>query len=199
MDPVGWLLEPSDPSVRFWALQDIEGRRRDDPDVLDVPELHHRPLRCFPKELLHGRGDAPSHLNGPAAEEEPRATGNHRPGGGEYPRERRLSVPPQPRRDAEGQGGLEALRLPLFYQSDALEVLDTLTRLGVHDERMQPVVDLVLSARQPDGSWLLENTYNGKMWVDIEEKGRPSKWVTLRALRAFRRFGLEASGSQRAD
>jgi len=45
---------------------------------------------------------------------------------------------------------------------------------------MQPAIDLVFSARQPDGSWLLENNYNGKMWVDIEKKGKPSKWVTLR-------------------
>ncbi len=38
MDPVGWLLEPSDPSVRFWALQDIDGKRRDDPVVLEAQE-----------------------------------------------------------------------------------------------------------------------------------------------------------------
>jgi hypothetical protein len=82
------------------------------------------------------------------------------------------------------KAGWKRFGFPLFYQSDALEVLDTLTRLGVHDDRMQPVVDLVLSARQPDGSWLLDNTYNGKMWVDIEAKGRPSKWVTFKALRA---------------
>jgi hypothetical protein len=82
------------------------------------------------------------------------------------------------------KAGWKRFGFPLFYQSDALEVIDTLTRLGVHDDRMQPVVDLVLSARQPDGSWLLDNTYNGKMWVDIEAKGRPSKWVTFKALRA---------------
>ena len=90
------------------------------------------------------------------------------------------------------KAGWKRFGFPLFYQSDALEVLDTLTRLGVHDDRMQPAVNLVLSARQPDGSWLLENTYNGKMWIDIEENGKPSKWVTLRALRALRRFGLSS-------
>jgi hypothetical protein len=88
------------------------------------------------------------------------------------------------------KAGWKRFGFPLFYQSDALEVLDTLTRLGVHDDRMQPAVDLVLNARKPDGAWLLENTYNGKMWVDIEEKGKPSKWVTLRALRTLRRLGL---------
>jgi hypothetical protein len=84
--------------------------------------------------------------------------------------------------------GWKRFGFPLFYQSDALEVLDTLTRLGVHDERMRDAVDLVLKAQGPDGCWLLENTFNGKMWVDIEEKGLPSKWITLRALRALSRF-----------
>ncbi len=86
------------------------------------------------------------------------------------------------------KAGWKRFGFPLFYQSDALEVLDTLTRLGYHDDRMQPTVDLVISARQPDGSWLLENTFNGKMWVKIEEKGRPSKWITLRALRTLKRL-----------
>jgi len=98
-----------------------------------------------------------------------------------------LRNPDETRKD---KAGWKRFGFPLFYQSDALEVLDTLTRLGVHDDRMLPAVDLVLSARQPDGSWLLDNTYNGKMWVNIEEKGKPSKWVTLRALRALKRFGL---------
>ena len=98
-----------------------------------------------------------------------------------------LRNPDETRKD---KAGWKRFGFPLFYQSDALEVLDTLTRLGVHDDRMQPTVDLVLSAQQPDGSWLLDNTYNGKMWVNIEEKGKPSKWVTLRALRALKRFGL---------
>jgi hypothetical protein len=28
--------------------------------------------------------------------------------------------------------------------------------------------------------------YKGKMWMDIEKKGKPSKWVTLRALRVLK-------------
>jgi hypothetical protein len=88
------------------------------------------------------------------------------------------------------KAGWKRFGFPLFYQSDALELLDTLTRLGIHDDRMKPAVDLVLNARQPDGTWLLENTYNGKMWINLEEKGKPSKWITLRALRTLRRLGL---------
>jgi hypothetical protein len=88
------------------------------------------------------------------------------------------------------KAGWKRFGFPLFYQSDVLEVLDTLTRLGDSDDRMKPAVDLVLKARQPDGRWLLDNTFNGKMWADIEEKGEPSKWITLRALRTLSRLGL---------
>jgi hypothetical protein len=27
------------------------------------------------------------------------------------------------------------------------------------------------------------------MWIDIEQRGKPSKWVTLRALRVLKRCG----------
>jgi hypothetical protein len=77
---------------------------------------------------------------------------------------------------------------PLFYQSDALEVLDTLTRLNVRDERMQDAIDLVLASRGSDGKWRLQNTFNGKMCHDIDVKGQPSKWITLRALNVLRRL-----------
>jgi hypothetical protein len=86
------------------------------------------------------------------------------------------------------KSGWKKFGFPLFYQSDALELLDTLTRLGVHDDRMLDTVKLVSDTQRPDGRWLLENTYNGKMWVDFEEKKKSSKWITLRALRALRRF-----------
>ena len=88
------------------------------------------------------------------------------------------------------KAGWKRFGFPLFYQSDALEVLDSLARLGVRDGRVGPAMDLVRSKRRPDGRWLLENTFNGKTPVDVDEKGKPSKWVTLRALRTLRRFGM---------
>jgi hypothetical protein len=86
------------------------------------------------------------------------------------------------------KAGWKRFGFPLFYQSDALEVLGTLTRLGVKDVRMLDTVELVKAAQQDDGSWLLKDTFNGKMWVDIEEKNKPSKWVTLRAMMSLKRF-----------
>jgi hypothetical protein len=86
------------------------------------------------------------------------------------------------------KAGWKRFGFPLFYQSDALEVLDALTRLNVRDPRMQPAINLVLDAQQGDGSWLLKHTFNGKMWADIDVKHEPSKWITLRALRVLKRY-----------
>jgi len=76
---------------------------------------------------------------------------------------------------------------PLMYQTDALEILGILTRLGCRDERMQEAVDLMVSKQDAAGRWALENTFNGKMLVDIEVKGKPSKWITVNALRVLKR------------
>jgi hypothetical protein len=35
----------------------------------------------------------------------------------------------------------------------------------------------------------MKHSLNGKMWADIEAKGKPSKWVTLRALRVLKATG----------
>lgn len=86
------------------------------------------------------------------------------------------------------KAGWKRFGFPLFYQADLLELLDTLTRLGVKDERMRDSVDVVINAQQSDGKWLLKNTYNGKMWMDIEEKHKPSKWITLRAMCVLKKW-----------
>jgi hypothetical protein len=91
------------------------------------------------------------------------------------------------------KAGWKRFGFPLFYQSDILEILDTLTNLGVKDKRMNPALNLVLSTQQIDGSWLLKHTFNGKMWIDIEEKHKPSKWITLRALRVIKKWNFLAS------
>jgi hypothetical protein len=76
---------------------------------------------------------------------------------------------------------------PVFYVTDVLQNLEVLTALGLGgDERLTPALELLLSKQDAQGRWKMEYTYNGKMWVDIEEKGKPSKWVTLRAMRVLK-------------
>jgi hypothetical protein len=77
---------------------------------------------------------------------------------------------------------------PLMYQTDVLEILGILTKLGYKDERMQEAVDLVVSKQDKFGRWNLENTFNGSFQTNIEQKGKPSKWITLNALTVLKRF-----------
>lgn len=86
------------------------------------------------------------------------------------------------------KAGWKRFGFPLFYQGDLLEVMVTLTRLGIQDERMNNALRIIHEARQKDDKWVLKNSFNGKMWIDIEEKNKPSKWVTLRALYVLRNW-----------
>ncbi len=86
------------------------------------------------------------------------------------------------------KAGWKRFGFPIFYQSDILEVLGIFTALRVRDERMQDSIDHVIKTQQKDGKWLLKNSFNGKMICDIEEKGKSSKWITYRALRALKGF-----------
>jgi hypothetical protein len=77
---------------------------------------------------------------------------------------------------------------PIGYVTDVLQTLEVLTALGYGgDSRLNPAVELILSMQDDQGRWAMNYTYNGKTWVDIESKGEPSKWVTLRALRVIKR------------
>jgi len=80
------------------------------------------------------------------------------------------------------------LGFPNMWKTDVLEILEILTRLGYKDKRMQDAVDLVLSKQDAQGRWKLENTLNGRMQVNIEEKDKPSKWITLNARKALKEF-----------
>lgn len=77
---------------------------------------------------------------------------------------------------------------PLMYQSDVLEVMEIITKLGYRDKRMKAAFSLILSKQNKHGRWNLENTYNGRYLVSIEQKSKPSKWVTLKALRVLKQY-----------
>ncbi len=75
---------------------------------------------------------------------------------------------------------------PLMYQTDVLEILGILTTLGRGgDERARAARDLVAARPDAQGRWKLGSTFNGRFVVDIEAKGQPSRWITLRALRVL--------------
>ena len=75
---------------------------------------------------------------------------------------------------------------PIRWQYDVLRALDYFRSVGdAPDPRMDEAIELLRSKQQPDGRWLLENTHPGKIHFSLEDgDGRPSRWNTLRAMRA---------------
>ena len=79
------------------------------------------------------------------------------------------------------------LGFPLGFVADALQGLEVAVELGHgRDPRLVPTVEMVLSKQDAHGRWRNEHPYRGKLWAEVDEPGRPSKWVTLRACRALR-------------
>jgi len=80
---------------------------------------------------------------------------------------------------------------PTTYSSNVLEALHALSALGYGAQpALRDAIRLVLSKQDWQGRWKMESSLNGKMWVDIEAKGKPSKWVTLQALQTLKKvFG----------
>jgi hypothetical protein len=75
---------------------------------------------------------------------------------------------------------------PLGYVTDVLQVLEVVSGLGLGaDPRLRNGVNLLLGKQDEQGRWSMEYSYNGKMWIDVETPKKPSKWVTLRALRVL--------------
>jgi hypothetical protein len=90
-------------------------------------------------------------------------------------------------RDRKGGAAWTRFAFPTWWHYDVLRGLDYLRCAGVApDERVAEAIDLVASKRDGDGRWPLEVRYPGDMPVEIDEgEGRPSRWITLRALRVL--------------
>jgi hypothetical protein len=74
------------------------------------------------------------------------------------------------------------LGFPIGYVSDLLQNLTVLCELGfAKDARLTNAAEWLASKQDSSGRWINESASNGKTWVEIDEQGKPSKWVTLRA------------------
>ena len=90
---------------------------------------------------------------------------------------------------------------PVHYYYDILVGLDLITGLGFADDpRLRPALKILEDKRRADGTWLLDRVhpdigpgagftpYNKKPRpLALEAPGRPSKWITLTALRVLKR------------
>lgn len=75
------------------------------------------------------------------------------------------------------------LGFPSGYVTDVLQNLQTLADLGVAgDPRLAPALDWLRAQQDAQGRWSNRYALNGKTTVPIETQGKPSKWLTLRAI-----------------
>ncbi len=90
---------------------------------------------------------------------------------------------------------------PTHYYYDVLVGLDVLTSLGYGgDPRLEPALQTLRKKRRSDGTWLLDRVHPDEgpgsgsgaaprkvRPLALERAGKPSKWITLTALRALKR------------
>jgi hypothetical protein len=95
--------------------------------------------------------------------------------------------------DKTSKPGWLRLGFPLMYQTDILELLLIMADLGIKDKRLDDALLILRGKMTPDGIWIMETSNNGKMIADIEKKGSPSKWITLRALRILEYYGVHGN------
>jgi len=85
---------------------------------------------------------------------------------------------------------------PLDYQSDLVELCDVLARLDYGpDPRLRRLLDIVLAAQTAEGGWIKRY---GTRALQVEERGQPSKWITIRALRALKHTQRAVVQAERA-
>jgi len=79
---------------------------------------------------------------------------------------------------------------PVFYVADLLQVVEAMVALGLgNDPRLASLFHLIQEKADENGRWILEYDYSGKTWGNYGNKGKPNKWVTLRALRVLGALG----------
>jgi len=73
---------------------------------------------------------------------------------------------------------------PPRWRYDVLRALDHFWAVGeLGDERLTDALNVLRSKRGKDGRWKVTAPYPGKVWFELEPRGAPSRWNTLRALR----------------
>jgi hypothetical protein len=76
---------------------------------------------------------------------------------------------------------------PPRWHYDILRALDYFQAVNApRDLRLAEAIDIVRRTRGDESRWLLQNSYKGKTYFELERLGAPSRWNTLRALRVLK-------------
>jgi len=86
----------------------------------------------------------------------------------------------------------QRMAFPPRWHYDILRALDYFRAFDApRDSRLTEAVEIIRRKRRADGSWVLENTYRGGLFFEMEKRGTPSRWNTLRALLVLRWWDAE--------
>ncbi len=82
---------------------------------------------------------------------------------------------------------------PNSYNSDILDVMRSLAAIGARRHKeFKKALDIIKKKVQTDASgkqyWLMENSLNDRMIAPVEERDKPSKWITYHALYVLKYF-----------
>jgi hypothetical protein len=92
---------------------------------------------------------------------------------------------------------------PCRWRYDVLRALDYFRSAAVltgasPDARLGEAVEHARSKRLADGAWRLDWNLPGRVWFDVNEgAGKPSRWVTLRAMRVLSWWERQVASSSR--
>ena len=80
---------------------------------------------------------------------------------------------------------------PTWWHYDVLRGLEYVRDAGVTaDDSITEAIEILERNRGPDGRWPVQKVHEGETYVDMDDgAGKPSRWVTLRAMRALDLFG----------
>lgn len=81
------------------------------------------------------------------------------------------------------------LSYPYRYRYDLLRMLDYLAlRKYPYDVRLIPALEWLKDKSKTTGYWHLENIHNGNVHFNLEERQKPSRFITLKALHIQKHF-----------
>ena len=86
----------------------------------------------------------------------------------------------------------QKLTYPARYRYDLLRALEFFVRQKIsYDERMRPAVLWLSEKRMKEGRWRLEHTHAGNVHFALEEVGKPSRFVTWKAMLVLNAYGRD--------
>jgi hypothetical protein len=86
---------------------------------------------------------------------------------------------------------VKRLAYPFRWCYSVLNAADYFRAAALHDgmapdPRLADAMAAILSARQPDGTWLQQHRHPGRAWFEVDvPPGQPSKWLTLLSTRVL--------------